>query len=320
VKLALRAGLVAVVAAVAAQAGVAVPASTRLVTTPNAAAFWTPHEGLLGVGRCASTKYACGSGAVELTTDGGHTYRTVLRTKRPVESVQTAGPRGAIVVTFDKDVYRTLDLGRTWKGWHVRPGASFATPQIGLGFRTYEVHNTTHLGLLRTTNGGRAWTRATKPAKCFSEFPDLDLVTPRLGWIVCGGQPGAGSEEKAVFRTRDGGRSWQAGASAAGMNHSRERGGISLLGYPAGISFAPNGFGLMWESRGVAYVTRDGGNDWRAQQHLSTFDVDFGRGAAAFSDGTGFILFGRGGGPAARLVETRDFGRTWSVVRRWGSA
>jgi hypothetical protein len=101
--------------------------------------------------------------------------------------VQTAGSRGAIAVTFDKRVHPTLDRGRTWQAWHVRPGSSFATPLIGLGFRTYEVGNTLRRRLLRTTDGGRTWQRAPRPARCFSEFPNIDLVTPRLGWLVCGG-------------------------------------------------------------------------------------------------------------------------------------
>lgn len=312
---ALRAGLVAVVAAVAAQAGAAAPA--HLHTTPNAAVFWNPQVGLLGVGRCASTKYTCGSGAVELTTDGGQTYRIVLRTRRPVESVQTAGPRGAIVVTYSKHAYRTLDCGRTWQSWHVRAGASFATPQIGLGFRTYAVGNAIRLALLHTSDGGQSWTTIRKPAKCFSEFPDLDLVTPRLAWVVCGCEGDAGNEERAVFSTRDGGRTWHAGASAEGMNDPKERGGLPLLGYPAGIAFAPNGFGLMWESRGTIFVTRDGGKSWHAEWKVAVPDADFGRGASAFADGTAFVLLGRGGGPSARLVVTHDFGRTWQVARRW---
>ena len=319
-KLALRAGLVAVVAAVAVQSGATAPASPRLLTTPDAAVFWSPHVGLLGVGLCASTKYACGSGAVELTTDGGHTYRIVLRTRRPVETVQTAGPRGAIVETYGKSVYRTLDRGRTWQPWHLRPGTSFATPQIGLGFRTYMVGNAIHLALLHTSDGGRAWTRAPKPTKCLSEFPDIDLVTPRLGWMVCAGEGGAGNEPKAVFSTRDGGRTWREGAFAEALNHPEERGGMSLLGYPAGIAFAPNGFGLMWESRGTVYFTRDGGSHWQHKRHLALFDVDFGRGASAFANGTGFVLLSYPGGPLTRLVETRDFGRTWHLVRRWRAA
>ena len=101
------------------------------------------------------------------------------------------------------------------------------------------------------------------------------------------------------------------------MNNPRERGGLPLLGYPAGIAFAANGFGLMWESRGTLYVTRDGGKSWHAKPRLAVFDADFGRGASAFADGTGFVLLGRGGGPAARLLVTHDSGRRWQVVRRW---
>lgn len=318
-KLALRAGLVAVVAAVAAQSGAAAPARMRLLTTPNAAVFWNPHDGLLGVGLCASAKYACGSGAVEVTTDGGRTYRIVLRTKRPVETVQTAGPRGAIVETYGKRVYRTLDRGRSWRAWHLRPGTSFATPQVGLGFRTYMVGNAIQLALLRTSDGGRAWTRIPKPASCLSEFPNIDLVTPRLGWVVCGGEGGAGNESKAVFRTRDGGRTWQELAFTQMTSAAGDHGGIGSFGYPAGVAFAPNGFGLLWESRGTLYVTRDGGRNWQAKGHLARPDIDFGRGASAFADGTGFVLLGFGGGARARLVETHDFGRTWHVVRRWHS-
>lgn len=321
-KLALRAVLVAVVAAVAAQAGAAAPArmhplGARLITTPNSAVFWSQQTGLLGVGRCASTKYACGSGAVELTTDGGRTYRTVLRTARPVESVQTAGSRGAIVITFGKHMYRTLDRGRIWKPWHTRPGTSFATASVGLGFRIYQVRNSFHLGLLSTSDGGLAWQRLRAPKRCSSQFPDIDLVTPRLGWIVCGGQPGAGNESKGVFRTGDGGRTWQELAFTQMTRAPGDHGGISSLGYVAGVAFAPNGFGLLWESRGTLYVTRNGGADWHARPHLAVLDVDFGRGASAFADGTGFVLLGHGGGPEARLIETRDFGRTWHVVRRW---
>jgi photosystem II stability/assembly factor-like uncharacterized protein len=231
--------------------------------------------------------------------------------------VQTAGSRGAIAVTFDKRVHPTLDRGRTWQAWHVRPGSSFATPLIGLGFRTYEVGNTLRRRLLRTTDGGRTWQRAPRPARCFSEFPNIDLVTPRLGWLVCGGEPGAGNEEKTVFRTRDGGRTWQEGSSTSHMNHPVVRGGIALFGYPQGIAFAPNGFGLMWESRGTLYVTRDGGNNWFPKWHVALADADFGRGASVFADGTGFALLGRGGGLPAQLIETHDFGHTWDVVRRW---
>ena len=121
---------------------------------------------------------------------------------------------------------------------------------------------------------------------------------------------------RRVLSTRDGGQTWLAGAGATGMNDPKERGGLTIMGYPAGIAFASNGFGLMWESRGTLYVTRDGGTNWKAHSRFAQFDVDFGLGGSAFDNGTGFALY-QHDGVSERLIETRDFGRTWHVVRRW---
>jgi photosystem II stability/assembly factor-like uncharacterized protein len=308
--------LVAVVAAVAAQAGTAAP--RRLITTPDSAVFWDAHDGVLGVGLCRTTRYLCGHGAVELTTDGGRSYRLVLRTGTPVTRIQRLGSDGAVAID-QGHAWRTLDGGRTWHLWDEHPGGSAelawdSWPTARTGFGDI-LGAQGRVSLLVTRDGGRTWQRRRGPCQAAGVL--LDFPTPRSGWLVCVSEPGAGNQEKAVFRTRDGGHTWQAGAFARGMNGPKERGGISLLGYPAGIAFAPNGFGLLWESRGTIYVTRDGGKNWQAKPRVALFDVDFGRGAAAFADGTAFVLLGNGGGPAARLIETRDFGRTWRVVRRW---
>ena len=315
-RLALRASLVVVVAALATQAGTAAPDSSRLITTPYSAVFLNGHEGLVGVGECRSRKYECGRGAVELTTDGGRTFHVVLRTGSPVLRVQTLGSTDAIALVHGH-TWRTLDRGRTWHRWDEHPGGELAYaswPTARVGFATLlGAHG--RVSLLVTGDAGRTWKRRQGPCSAFAAAL-LDFPTPRLGWLVCGGQPGAGNEEKAVFRTRDAGHTWQKAASPEHLNHPQER-GIPLAGYPAGIAFAPNGFGLLWESRGTLYVTRDGGKDWHPKPRLAVFDVDFGRGASAFADGISFVLLGHGGGPPTRLIVTHNFGRTWSVVRRW---
>jgi photosystem II stability/assembly factor-like uncharacterized protein len=312
-KLALRGLLVLAVAGIATRAGVAAPA--RLITVPYSGFFWTPHDGLLGVGLCASTKWRCGTGAVELTTDGGRTYHVIFRTRRPVIELQAIGRHGALARAYRHNAWRTLDRGRTWTEWPMRDGVSFATPAIGLGFRIDQVRNTLRLRLLHTKNAGRTWERVPTPAHCFSDFPLLDLVNSQLGWMLCGGQPGAGNEAKSVYRTADGGRTWRELASTP-MTGRAPRGGIGSIGYPAGISFARNGFGLMWESRGTLYVTRDGGKTWSTHTRFAVFDVDFGLGGSAFANGTGFVLLEHGG-TVRRLIETRDYGRHWHIVRTW---
>lgn len=272
----------------------------RPAEIPYAIAFWDAQTGLLGTGRCPGARLgSCERGAIERTGDGGRAFQVVFRTPRPVLGLQTAGPRGAIATT-DEGRYRTLDGGRTWQRW---PGGaeavSFATANVGMSVSAS--------AMLMTRDGGRTWQRRTSPCRQAVAFGALlDLVTLRRGWLVCLGQPGAGNEEKAAFRTRDGGVTWQA-----------VHGSISEYGYPQGISFAADGFGLLWESRGTLYVTRDGGARWHAEPHTARPEVDFGRGGSAFGDGRAFVLLGHGGGLPARLLETQDRGRTWHTVHRW---
>lgn len=313
VKLALRALLVLAVAAIATQPGTAAP--TRMHFVPYSGFFWTPHDGLLGVGLCRST-FRCSSGAVELTTDGGKTYRVIFRTPRPVAELHAIGRDGALARGVRHVTYRTLDRGRHWtKAVHILAGASFATPRIGLGFRP--VFDTYFARILRTGDAGRTWHRVRTPTHCASEDPLLDLVTPQLGWIVCRGTGGAGPfMSKAVFRTRDGGRRWKLLTSTRADGRA-PHGGLSPGGLPAGISFARDGFGVIW-GNGVLAASRDGGKSWNARWRFVGFNVDFPLGGSAFGDGTAYVLFQHDVEPITeRLIETRDFGRSWHLVRRW---
>ncbi len=140
----------------------------------------------------------------------------------------------------------------------------------------------------------------------------VDFATSKLWWIVCAGEGAAGNEDKAIYRTADGGRTWEAGASTT---IGRERGGISSYGYPEGLAVASDGWGLLTESRGTLYVTRDGGTHFRPEPHVARPETDFAEGAAAFRGGTAYVLLFDN--PRSRLIETHDYGRTWQVVRRW---
>jgi photosystem II stability/assembly factor-like uncharacterized protein len=284
---------------------------------PAAIAFWDARHGLLGARACRLPA-GCDAGMIELTGDGGRTFRVVLRTRRPVIALQTAGADAAIASLDGGGALRTLDRGQSWRPYRLRFTTSFTTPLIGLGVRPSLSGRDRVLAVLATSDGGVTWQRRASPCRqAVAADALVDLVTPRLGWIFCLGQPGAGNEEKAVFRTTDGGRSWRPGAATVVYRQRRVHGGLSGYGYPEGISFAPNGFGILWESRGTLYVTRDGGMHWGAKPKVARPEIDFGRGAAAFTDGRGLVLLGRGGGEPTRLLATSDCGRTWRVVRRW---
>ena len=289
-------------------------AQQALITEHGPIAFWDARHGVLAARSCSAK---CGSGTISLTSDGGRTFRVVLRTAQPVDSLQAVGSDGVLAQFDNGRALRTLNRGRTWRPFRLRFGASFATRKIGLGFRTSFLRNHLRLEVLATSDGGRTWRRRASPCVQAVAWSVLvDLVTQHRGWLVCLGQPGVGNEEKAVFRTTDGGRTWRAGAEIVMYPQRRSHGGIWSYGYPQGVSFAPDGFGILWESRGTLFVTRDNGRNWTAKPKVAQPEIDFGEGAAALPHGFGFVLLGRGAGPA-RLIVTKDYGRTWRVVHRW---
>jgi photosystem II stability/assembly factor-like uncharacterized protein len=257
---------------------------------PSTIAFWNMERGL----------YARAS-SVSLTTDGGRTFRVVLRARRQITGMQAFSGRAAIVAIGNGDALRTLDGGRTWRPFRQAVDADYVTKDVGLGFRVTAFK----LTLLATRNAGASWQR--RPSPCGRQFgfsAVIDLVTQSVGWATCAGQPSAGQEPKAVFSTADGGHTWH------------RRGDLSWSGYVWGSSFARDGFGLVWESRGTLYVTRDGGDHWSAKPEIAAPEIDFGGGGSAFSGGRGIVFLGRGD-RSARLLATKDYGRTWRVVRRW---
>jgi photosystem II stability/assembly factor-like uncharacterized protein len=257
----------------------------------TAIAFWDMRRGLFARG-----------GTVSLTTNGGRTFRVVLRTRR-VTGMQTFWRKGAILDLDNGRAFRSLDGGRSWARFRHRFDADFVTAEVGMGYRTGRFEFVK--GLVFTRDGGRTWEPRRSPCPRFVSFSAaVELVTPTLGWIVCAGQPGTGQQLKAVYRTSDAGRTWRRLSDA-----------LSGSGYVYGASFARDGFGLVWEGRGTLYVTRDGGRHWIPKPKVAEPELDFGAGAVAFQGGKGFFLAQRN--PRLRLLATRNFGRTWQLVHRW---
>lgn len=314
-KLALRGLAVVAIAALVTQVGTAASAQTRLVVWRNAFVMWNAHDGLLGTETCKRNG-GCVGGAVERTSDGGRTYHVVLRTPHGIDSLQTIGRNGAIATTGNERTWRTLDGGTTWQQVPNHPVVNWLNPRLGIRFRYYMAGNVEKQVMLVTHDGGHSWGRRRNPCRKAPDFNAMvDLVSPRRWWVACLGQGAAGSEEKAILRTRDGGSTWHIEAEALVYPKARQHGGLGIFGYPNGMAFARDGWGLLTEDRGTLYVTRDGGTHFHAKPRVMRPEMDFAGGVAAFPGGRGFVLMRIG----ARLIETRDYGRTWHVVRRWRS-
>jgi photosystem II stability/assembly factor-like uncharacterized protein len=217
------------------------------------------------------------SRTIELTADGGKTWQVVLRTPRPVVSISY----------FDGTAWARFDDGEN----------------------------------LRSMDGGHRWAPAVAMSPASSVCPQgtvqsyASFAPGGHEWALCTTQGGAGSMGKSVYRLDA--KGWTRVAyTPFSPQRGRGYGGISAYGYPLGIAMARDGFGVIWESRGTLYITRDGGSNWTGLPKVARPEQDFGVSGAALPHGIGYVLLSVSGG-GRRLIGTRDGGRSWRVVHRW---
>jgi photosystem II stability/assembly factor-like uncharacterized protein len=164
-------------------------------------------------------------------------------------------------------------------------------------------------GFWLTTNGGRTWQPARLPglgqggvasgrSDPIANISGVQFVNRRHGWVS--------AANHSVYRTNDGGRSWQASTLPGG-------GFIDFLDRQRGYALGPDGL----------FRTADGGTTW---QRISRPSV---HGPITFLDRqTGFAsvdqaesIIGPYEGPEfGYLYKTSDGGRTWSRYDIRGSA
>jgi photosystem II stability/assembly factor-like uncharacterized protein len=210
---------------------------------PTAVGFFTPRRGVIVV-----------RGRLMVTDDGGRSWRPLGQLA--LTSIDVVSRSVAFGDTLD-GLWRTADAGVRWRRVAPMAGAlSFADSLHGwliTGVAQLEA----------TTDGGRSFTRLRMPKDCGAGGYSLaaSLVSTRFGYLACGFEPGAGSQEKLMYLTRDGGRTWHPDPGAR----------LGEGGYLAGISFWTARDGLLYLARGGILVTHDGGRTWR--DVLGTDDI-----------------------------------------------
>jgi hypothetical protein len=288
---------------------------------PVSVAFWNARHGLLGAidrSRCTRPPHVCPT-IVSTTADGGRTWRISYRARVDVSRV-TAVPGGqhawaAADCTVDRTcpaVRASADGGRTWR---IVPGTRLFGLTFGTGADGWALR--TGAGglarLLATTDGGRTWLPRRTPCERGLSFElDASRASRARGWILCLGQPGAGSQAKSLFASGDGGRTWSPRASTR-LSGGDVR-GFPGGGYGAGVEFRPSGRGWLWESRGSFLATIDGGGTWKIlpisrPELVEAISVSF------VSDRVGFALFHTPAG--ITLARTADGGVKWVTIRVW---
>ncbi|HZS30393.1 MAG TPA: hypothetical protein VFA37_03985 [Gaiellaceae bacterium] len=148
-------------------------------------------------------------------------------------------------------------------------------------------------GMWLTTDGGRAW-RAAIPATIrrlglvSQHISQVTFVDRRHGWLYSGNvaSNSAPLARSALFRTSDGGRSWQR---------------ATPKGCCGDLSFVDDRLGFLAGPRGL-YETRNGGASW-------TRIGSQGSGEPLFLDARRGVLLLDGG-----ILRTADGGRRWTSI------
>lgn len=229
----------------------------------------------------------------------------------------------------EAEIVRTNDGGITW--YNVTPPEMDET---GYGVDTFildvdhawmqkpDFDNFPNSGFMyRTTDGGRTWTNFTVP---FSRG-DLSFVDAENGWVLADLGVGAGSNAVAVFRTEDGGTTWER-TYTNDPNDPHAADSLPLGGIKSDL--VPLDMENAWVT-GVVYApgdiylhrTEDGGQTWASVNvelppGAQNFELGIDRDQMKFVSSThGFIALRMAGESLQTVVYvTRDSGNTWVLT------
>ena len=161
----------------------------------------------------------------------------------------------------------------------------------------------------RTVDGGETWTARVMPGADTLQFRDVHALDAQRAWLLSAG-PG---ELSRIYRTRDGGETW----NLQFLNPEPEGfyDCIEFRGPEHGIAYGDAVDGELRILR-----TRDGGDTWEYGRSADFPPALAGEGGFAASgtcvalgsDGRAWI--GTGAADTARVLATRDDGRTWTAI------
>jgi len=222
------------------------------------------------------------------------------------------------------------DGGRTWFPARALPpattvGSDLLPPPVDTAslVRTsastaYAVVSTspTAATVFTTTDGAQTWHHVLVP--CLGGWAEvLSQAFDHTLWLVCAGQPSAGSQLKSVVRSFDGGKTWVQGSTCPPLVTSTtyppcaEANGLGI-GYLGGMAALSGTTGFLDGDRSPVIVTRDGGKTWALTNPLIG-DVNGSAGLFFANEQDGWVIsetYGNGG----PLWRTTDGGGQWSQV------
>lgn len=221
-------------------------------------------------------------------------------------------------------IFATQDGGYTWH--------QLTVPMNAGGFENFSLaHPTTKDGwivssspprscakVFATHDGGRTWSSVPDSSKRFCNAVRVFFLSPSDGWILDGAfAPIFEFQDKELYRTTNGGRTWTRIASPAVISANGHRNGLSKTGGIDGsgaitfvASTAPGAVPIGWLATedGGLWHSVDGGRTWAS----SNVAPDSGPSWDAIqfvNPQDGWAMRGR------QVIATTDGGKTWHTIR-----
>jgi photosystem II stability/assembly factor-like uncharacterized protein len=260
-------------------------------------------------------------GELYATADGGRNW-TTIRSPNSIFDLEVGAGRAYAVMAScrvmractEAYLYRLEDGGRRF----IRIGP---TSPIGPGTGLLAVHGqsvyllapppayrlSSPIPLWVSTDGGRTWLRRLAP--CHGQVtPDTLAAWSTSGLaLACGGQLGAGNQEKTFYRSTDGGAHWRLTGRIPGPPLLDGMSG----GYIASLAAAGRDTWALGEARGTLLITNDAGRTWQPAAFTGTPGPVEGWGYVNFTDPSHAVAV-----PwtlnGSVLAFTTNAGRDWS--------
>jgi len=248
---------------------------------------------LLAAAQAGARVVAVGDHGVVLLADDGLSFRQAksVPVRALLTSVQFVDARRGYAAGHDGVVLGTQDGGDTWTVLRSAPGAE--QPILSLHFENAE-HGIA-VGLygwaIETRDGGRSWRELVLATGDDADRHLLHVFASRSGALLVAGEAGT------MFRSGDGGKSWQAVStgSKGSLWHGRALADGSLL---------------VCGMRGHLYRSTDDGLSWQAVRSGTTQSLT---GIAERANGE-VVVAGMNG----TLLRSRDGGRSFVLEERPG--
>jgi photosystem II stability/assembly factor-like uncharacterized protein len=244
-------------------------------------------------------------------------------------TVDFAAPSGSSTVLYaavgPSGLWKTEDAGITWApSFHreatVSVGAVAVSPShpdivwIGTGEATARNSVAPGDGVYKSEDAGRTWTNMGLAETRFISRISIDPVDPDVVYVAAQGHLWGPNEERGVYRTRDGGKTWK-----KVLYVNPETGACDMAMDPSNSKILYAG---MWEYRrwpyyfrsggpgsGV-YKTTDGGETWKkAEQGLPT--GPYGRIGLGVSRSAPNVVYVLVEAEDSGLFRSDDKGLTW---------